>query len=533
MLATVAIVLLLVAISTSLTMASESLRVSPTKGAIGDEVRVRGCGYDLGDIAYIYFFSHKASVGTDIEEIGAWARVGKTTVDEGDIDTSFDVPGVLDDGDEIEEVCPGEYYVYSTLGIEGQIRARDIFTVTGISSVYPTPSIVGTRAMITGVGFYENKDIKIFYDGKEIEIASGDDETDKKGGFVLTIVIPPSPTGAHAIAVEIDEDRDEAILIIEPGIHISATLGMTKDRVTVTGTGFGENAEVTTSFGGEGVETAMSDDNGSFTLDFDVPNVQPGSYDIEAKDEYYNSAKVEFTITTGLSIHPVTSQASPGHIGMDVTVDGIGFKPKNTITITYTSTPVVVAVTESKANGSFSTSFKIPESKSGEHTITASDSTNSLEVAFFLESEAPAIPQLLLPATDTKPEHPITFKWQNVTDPSGVTYGLQVAKDKDFTNIVLEKEGLTKSEYTVTKTEDKGLGSTKKDATYWWQVRAIDGALNMSAWSAAKSFAAGFNLTIPSWIWYLLGVLGCLLLLFIGLVLVKRRHKTTLQSHVI
>ena len=150
-----------------------------------------------------------------------------------------------------------------------------------------------------------------------------------------------------------------------------------------------------------------------------------------------------------------------------------------------------------------------------------------------MESEAPAIPQLLLPSTDAKPEYPITFKWQSVTDPSGVTYGLQVAKDKDFTNIVLEKEGLTKSEYTVTKTEDKGLGSTKKDATYWWQVRAIDGALNMSAWSAAKPFAVSFNLPIPSWIWYLLGVLGCLLLLFIGLVLVKRRHKTTLQSHVI
>ncbi|GAJ04076.1 unnamed protein product, partial [marine sediment metagenome] len=237
------------------------------------------------------------------------------------------------------------------------------------------------------------------------------------------------------------------------GIHVSTTSGMVRDRVTVAGTGFAENVEVSITFGEEEVETARSDENGNFTIDFDVPSVQPGTYDIKAKDEYYNSALAEFTLTTGLSINPVTSQASPGHVGMDVAVNGIGFRPKTTITITYSSTPVVVAVAESKASGSFSASFKIPEGEAGEHTITASDSTNSLEVTFFMESEAPVIPQPLLPVIDIKPEPPITFKWQGVTDPSGVTYTLQVAKDKDFASIVLEKERLTQSEYTLTEDE--------------------------------------------------------------------------------
>lgn len=517
--------LLMIAIFTTPTLASESLRVSPTKGTIGDEINVRGSGYDRGDRAFIYFSSRKAGVGIDIEELGVWERLKKTSVDDGNFNATFDVPDELTNGDEIAEVRPGEYFVYSTYGIEGKIQARSEFTVTGISSVYPASSIVGTRATVRGVGFHENKDIEIFYDGDEIEIASGDDETDKKGNFVLTIFIPTSPAGTHAITVEIDEDEDEAMFIVEPGIHVSATSGMVRDRVTVAGTGFAENVAVAVTFGGEEVETAGSDDNGSFTLDFDVPSVQPGTYDIEAKDEYYNSALAEFTLTTGLSINPVTSQASPGHVGMDVAIEGIGFIPRTTVTVTYTSTSVVVAVTESKADGSFSANFQIPESEAGEHTITASDGANSLEVTFFVESEAPAIPQPLLPAIDTKPELPITFKWQGVTDPSGVTYTLQVAKDKDFASIVLEKKGLTQPEYTLT--EDERLGSTKKDAPYWWRVRAIDGASNMSGWSAAKSFAVGFVLTIPDLIKYLLGALGGLLFFFIAFLLVRRRGKTT------
>jgi len=506
-------------------LAAESLRVSPTKGAIGDEINVRGSGYDRGDRAFIYFSSRKARVGDDIEELGVWERLQKASVDDGDINASFDVPDELKDGGEIEEVRPGEYYVYSTYGIEGKIRAIAEFAVTGISLLYPAASSVGAKVMVRGVGFHENEDIELFYDGDEIEIASGNDKTDTKGNFVLTIFIPPSPAGTHAITVEIDKDKGEAMFVIEPGIHISTTSGMVRDSVTITGTGFGENVEVSITFGGTEVGIARTDKNGSFAIDFDVPSVGLDTYYVEAKDENDNSAKAEFTLTTGVSINPVTSQASPGHVGMDVAIEGIGFIPKTTVTITYTSAPVVVAVTESKADGSFSASFKIPESEAGEHTITASDGINSLEVAFFMESEAPAIPQPLLPAIDTKPEHPITFKWQDVTDASGVTYTLQVAKDKNFASIVLEKEGLTQPEYTLT--EDEGLGSTKKDAPYWWRVMAIDGASNMSGWSAAKSFTVGFVLTIPNWTKYLLGALGGLLLFLIGFLLVRRRGKAT------
>ena len=513
--------LLVIAISTAPTLASESLRVSPTKGQIGDEIDVIGSRYDPGDRVYVYFSSRKAGEGDDIDDLGVWEEVRRTTTGEsgtareGDIDTSFKVPSELNDGDEIEAVRAGGYFIYTTETKEGKIRAIDEFTVTGITLIYPAQSTVGTEVMVKGVGFSGNDPIAVFYDGDEIEIAGGDNKTDTKGNFVFTILIPSSSTGAHAITIEIDKDEDEAMFIVEPGIQISATSGMVGERVTVTGTGFSENVEVSIAFGGKEVQIAATNENGSFAINFDVPSVGPGAYDVEAKDDDGNSAKEEFTLTTGLNISPVTTEASPGHVGMEVSIIGTGFMPNSKITIVYTTSPVVVAITETKADGSFSATFKIPKSEAGEHTITASDGTRTLGATFFVESEMPAIPQLILPAMDTKSERPVNFKWQDVTDPSGVTYTLQVAIDENFDDMVIEKQGLDESQYTMSQTEDEMLESTKKAANYWWRVKAVDGAGNESRWSSVRSFNIGFMPVMADWLKYLLIGLGGLVVLVI------------------
>ncbi|MBA7708573.1 hypothetical protein ES703_117475 [subsurface metagenome] len=264
--------------------------------------------------------------------------------------------------------------------------------------------------------------------------------------------------------------------------------------------------------------TGSTDTDGSFTISFDVPAVGPGKYVVEAKDDDNNSAKAGFSMTTDISISPVTGQSSPGYVGDEVTISGTGFIPDHKITITYTSTPAVFT-TRSEDDGSFSYTFTVPKSEPGEHTITATDGTNSLEVTFFMESTAPAIPKPLLPLMDAKPEQPITFDWQDVTDPSGVTYTLQIAKDKNFTILVVDEE-LTKSEYTIPETVE--LESTKKDEPYWWRVKATDGAGNESGWTGAGSFHVGFVFAMPDWVIYLLIGLGGILLFFIGFFVGRR-----------
>lgn len=519
--------LLVMAIPPTPALAAETLRVRPTKGAVGDEIDVSGSGYDPGDRVYIYFSSQEADEGDKIDELDVWEEVKRTSAgdegetDEGDIDTDFDVPDELTDGPDTEVVRGGEYFVYTTYTSEGRIQAVDEFTVFGITQVNPTEGEVGTEVNIEGV-FEDKEDIEVFYDGDEIEIADGDGETDSKGEFELTIIIPPSTAGKHTITVEVDRDEGEAEFTVEPEMEISATSGMIGERVTVTGTGYGDKVDVTITFGDDKVATVETDNNGSFSVNFDVPAVGAGTYDVEAEDEDGNTAgTVGFTMTTDISITPVTSQTSPGYVGMDITISGTGFIPDHEITITYASTPVVFTTT-SEDDGSFSYTFKIPESEPGEHTITATDGTNSLEVTFFMESEAPPIPAPLKPELDTKPEQPVAFDWKDVTDPSGITYTLQVAKDKSFTDIVLEKEGLTKSEYTMTETEDEELESTKKDEPYYWRVKAIDGASNEGKWSTPASFYVSSVFEMPSWAIYVLFGFGALLLGALGFYLGRR-----------
>ena len=106
-----------------------------------------------------------------------------------------------------------------------------------------------------------------------------------------------------------------------------------------------------------------------------------------------------------------------------------------------------------------------------------------------MDSTAPPTPSLLSPASSSKASATPTLKWQNVSDPSGVTYSLEISTDSAFSIPELQKDGLKQSEYTLTSQEI--LGNVSKDAPYYWRVKAIDGADNQSDWSTPSTFYVG------------------------------------------
>jgi len=134
---------------------------------------------------------------------------------------------------------------------------------------------------------------------------------------------------------------------------------------------------------------------------------------------------------------------------------------------------------------------------------------------------APPTPALMLPEIDIKADAEVYFDWEDVTSLSPpITYRLQVASDKNFTSMVLEKEGLAKSEYTLT--EEEKLAAVKKEAPYYWRVKAIDGAANDSGWSTPGSFYVGFHFALPGWAIYILIVLGVLVIGFFAFLVGRR-----------
>ncbi|MFB0557246.1 MAG: IPT/TIG domain-containing protein, partial [Dehalococcoidia bacterium] len=361
----------------------------------------------------------------------------------------------------------------------------------------------------------------------------GDKRTDSDGKFNCTILIPESIGGEHTISVsDVTGSEASATFTVEAEVAISPTTRAAGDEVTVTGTGFGDEKGVTITLNGEGVVTSPSsietDEYGNFAASFEVPDVAGATYDVEVEDEDGNKGEAEFTefIATEVSISPITSQASPGYVGMDITISSAGFIANHEIVITYATEPIVVATTISDEDGAFSATFKVPQSEPGEHIITANDGTNTLAVTFIMESEAPPTPELLLPELlpqeASRAEAETYFYWEDVTDDSlPVTYTLQVATNEDFTSasIVLAKEGLTDSEYAIA--EEEKLEPRKKETPYYWRVKATDSASNESEWSAPGSFYIG-GFFWPSWIIHLWWGLGALGAGFLGFWLSKR-----------
>jgi hypothetical protein len=138
--------------------------------------------------------------------------------------------------------------------------------------------------------------------------------------------------------------------------------------------------------------------------------------------------------------------------------------------------------------------------------VTAEDTAgNDATAIFTMESDRPDVPELISPPDESRvglvSRVRPTFEWSEVSDESGVRYSLQIASSANVTTAgfvepVLSKQGLVGTNYTLNATEALPYG------TYYWIVKAIDGAENESGWTAAHSFRAGL---LPLWA-FILGI---------------------------
>jgi uncharacterized membrane protein len=89
----------------------------------------------------------------------------------------------------------------------------------------------------------------------------------------------------------------------------------------------------------------------------------------------------------------------------------------------------------------------------------------------------------------------VAFKWAEVTDPSGVTYDLQISDQSSFSKPLVSHTKLSDIKYTLSEAEALPNGE------YYWRVRAVDGATNTSEWSQTATIKVGFiNLSTIIWI---------------------------------
>jgi hypothetical protein len=520
--------------------------LDPVEGKLGDKVYVSGSGFNAGSYIYLYFSVDKATLGSSIDATVTHYKLLERHIRTteatdplpGEFDTSFMVPDILDDGEDIEDVHGGEYYVYVTYRADKQIIGLAAFDVfPGEIELAPETGTVDSDIVISGQGLRPEQRITIEYDGKEINITSGDTRTNDDGAFSSTISVPEVPAGEYIItAIDESGNRPEAEFRVIPQIVLSPVLQNIDEVVEVRGTGFGAREFVTITLDGTEVVTIPvalhTTGSGSLGGSFEIPP-RPAYTDgslvsVQIRDESDNMAEAELTvlpIPATIRLSPVTSPVSPGYVGMELTVSGIWFVPSARIIITYADDEnVPVATTTALDTRNFSATFAVPPSAPGSHEVTASDGTNSESAVFTMESERPLKPVTLSPTHAATIEAGTQFDWQNVSDPSGITYVLQVAEDSEFADIVLEKTELADSEYTPTGEE--GLKLIEKETPYYWRVKAVDGTFAESYWTIASPFYIGGQpgLLLPVWIKYLWIGLGCGLAAFF---IVRMQRKQT------
>jgi hypothetical protein len=520
--------------------AAEYLFVLPFEGEIGTWLELDGRSFRTNDVVFIYLSSQKAEIGESIDtEVTAYEHLFTAHIgSDGDFGHTYGflLPDALTDGENVEDVHSGVYYIYAVYQRSHQIVAYvDFLVLDGEISLNIEEGAVGTEVEISGQGLRPDQQITIKYDGNSTDISGGDSQSDDNGDFTCTFIIPESSAGSHVItAVDESGNTPEAEFTVTPTITISPAEQVTGREVEVSGTGFGTRLGVTITLDDEEVATTplilSTDHNGSFEGSFIVPTSgSHGTRIVAAVDEHLNEAEAPLDIQGGITVSPATSLTSPGYAGMELVIKGAGFNLGATVTITYSNNgeelPIATVIAE---NGDFQVEYTVPPSAAGSHNITASGSTSTATIAFIMESEAPSTPTPLTPAIAGTTGARAYFDWTDVSDDSGISYALQIAADSDFNLILLTKTGLETSEYTLTETE--ALESDQANTPYYWRVKAVDGAQNDSGWTYPRIFYVSFSLSaMPIWALFILGIVATVLISTLIYWLWKRRARGKIQ----
>jgi hypothetical protein len=305
-----------------------------------------------------------------------------------------------------------------------------------------------------------------------------------------TFTIPEAPLGVNYVQLlrgwRPDSPYGFSFSVVS-GLAVTPPTGTPGSTVTIKGTGFpAKNKNIKVSFDGKDTNLSIvTSELGSFTGEFTIPETMAGSHQFKAIDENLSLGD----ITANLQVGPTISlQPEQPEIGAEVTLTGYGFAAKSPVAIKYDDIAVSNSPTTS-GTGNFTEKFTVPESSSDNHVITATDRAGN--VATFglpLEGTAPSVPTPVSPVDERFGffgSQPVLFNWTPVSDPSGITYTLEVDNSLRFFPLEpgMRKTGLTKPSCNM----------NLEPGTYYWRVKAIDGAGNESDWSLSPyPFKVGF-----------------------------------------
>lgn len=269
-----------------------------------------------------------------------------------------------------------------------------ILSVTNSSAVQAaTPQInisrtsapPGFSISITGSGFSSNETgIAVTFDSS---IVVSGIIANAYGNWNSSFTVPSSTTGAHNIGAfgsvtPASSVPVIAFMVVNPSLAISLATGPPGTLVTVTGSGFGANEQgITITFDDTPVTSGITASSaGTWTGTLIIPSSSPGTHAISA---YGPVSVADFVPSVTFVVPPRSLAINPisGPPGTQVRVSGFGFGAGETgIAVLYDGNSVASGVSADAA-GNWNTTFLIPASVSGPHSVTAYGSITALGAA--------------------------------------------------------------------------------------------------------------------------------------------------------
>jgi len=160
-----------------------------------------------------------------------------------------------------------------------------IFEITPGIGMEATSGNAGQSVTVRGKGFVAGeKDIRILFDGQPVRTGI---PADSQGYWQASFDVPEKPKGTYYVTAEGEStwrrDVAELSFTVGPGIALSPPEGHAGMALTVTGRGFAPGKDVAITYEGSHVKTEMTNEDGSFSVSFTVPESPSGPRKVTAR----------------------------------------------------------------------------------------------------------------------------------------------------------------------------------------------------------------------------------------------------------
>ena len=329
---------------------SSYLVLNRSSGPPGEVIQVSGQGYSARDGVTITAGDGLVQTTTVADETGSWSA-------------NIRIP-----------IAPGGRITIRASGAGGQSQ-ETLYRVTPTASLSEAYGHPGGSVEISGHGFEAGQSLSVSFG----DTAVGSPVADSNGSWTATFAVPSVPSGSYLITVKSTSGELRIPFLISAGLTLSVTQAGPTEVISVSGAGFGATERgISVSVDRTAVASGISADRrGSWTVDFAVPALPGGTYEVWATGPVTDSGNTsqEFlTVIPRLDMSP--DRGSPG---ARVNVTGRGFDSgQRDIAISFDNESVALVVAADNTGG-FTTTFEVPESPSGLHFVSHSGSTAAQE----------------------------------------------------------------------------------------------------------------------------------------------------------